>query len=312
MSARHHLRPAKTSLKMFIFAFLFSLGSQGAEIDSFTPRFKAFPDGLPAINTEVNRRIQNALKNANKISSCNHFILETVLGLELLRPFYGRIEDFINTSQRVPKYHVLFEDSVYKNLPQANLVLMTVGQTLFGFGHVVHEKELIIGSDKFGHFFDEGYWFYTDLMKDAKNIEEVLTKSEGSEEGLNGLALGGVKSYADLVANYQGMHFWSQMLKPKFKNGKPYLKCQKNKWQQIRLFDFRHYVDAGWDEGYNCSEYQSVEYEQAVLSSIAFLPLENITPSHCPISRDVCRNLILKYGKFAPKLIGPKCRGLKN
>ncbi len=279
----------------------------GAEIDSFTPRDKIFPSGFPAINLEVNKRIQKALRNANQISSCNALILEGVLGAELLSPFYGRIEDYANTSANVAKFHVFFKDSVYRNLPPFNTMLMSIGESLFNFGNVIHQGRLLIGTDKFGHFFDEGHRFYGDLKPDGSNLDEVLTTSESTEDGVYGRAVGGIKSYADLVANYHGMHFWSEILQSKFKQDRRYLKCLNNQWVQVRQFDFGDYINAAWDEGINCSEYQSAEYENAVFYTILELPVETKRPALCPIYPEECSKLVLYYGKIASKLLGPKC-----
>ncbi|MBI2520187.1 MAG: hypothetical protein HYV97_07210 [Bdellovibrio sp.] len=292
---------------MFVIVFLLSTLGQGSEIDSFTPRFRQFPDGLPAINKEVNKRITDAITMANKVSSCNILILEALLGGQLLSPFYGQIEHFANTSDNVPRFRVLFVESVYRNLPEFNFMLMSIGESLFGFGNVIHENGLLIGTDKFGHFFDEGHRFYGDLNANASNLDEVLSHSESTEDGIYGLGLGGVKSYADLVANYHGMHFWSEMLQAKFKHERRYLKCVRKQWVQIRQFNFRDYVDPAWDEGINCSQYQSVEYENAVLYSIATLPNEDMRSSRCPVYPSACTVMAHKYGRLAAKLIGPKC-----
>ncbi len=244
---------------------------------------------------------------ANQVSSCNTLILEAFLGGQLLSPFYGQIENFANTSETVPRFRVLFDESIYRNLPQINFMLMSIGESLFGFGNVIHENGLLIGTDKLGHFFDEGHRFYGDLKNDGSNLDEVLINSESTEEGIYGRALGGVKSYADLVANYHGMHFWSEILQSKFRHDRRYLKCVREQWVQIRQFNFRDYVDPAWDEGINCSEYQSAEYENAVLNTIATLPEEHLRPSRCPVSPEQCMAMVHKYGRLAPKLIGPRC-----
>ncbi len=282
-----------------------TLASEG---DSYTTRFESVADGIPGINREINERIKRGVVNTNRISSCNVLVLETFLGAELLRPFYGRIEQFANTSAQVAKTHTFFADSIYQNIPRINYLLQQIGEELFGFGTMIHEGRLVIGTDKFGHFFDEGHWFYRDLNVDSSNLEEVLHKSEATEDGVNGLTLGGVKSYADLMANYQGMHFWSEILQHKFQGEKPFLKCENQQWVHIRDFDFRDYIDAAWDEGINCNEYLTPEYERTVLSTISGLEIKQGRKLQCPIYAEECTFLAHKYGPISPMLIGPKCR----
>jgi hypothetical protein len=285
--------------------------THAAEIDSFTPRHISFPDGLPFISEEVNKRIKNGVDKANSISECNSIILQTYLAFELLRPGYGQIEQFINNSASVPKENVLFSDSVYKNIPEPHAFLFGIGEFFFPFGNVIREGRWLIGSDKFGHFMDEGYMFYLKLNADASNLREVLQSSIWSEDTYNGLTFGGIKSYGDLVANYSGMKFWSNLVGPKFISATPYLKCQNKRWKILRIFDFREYVDAGWDEAVNCSEYKSHEFSESIKTTVAKLKTQNGTNLNCPIYPLDCVELVKKYQGLTPQLISPKCINAK-
>lgn len=276
-----------------------------AEIDSYTPRHISFPNGLPVISEEVNRRIKIGVDKANSLSECNSLILQTYLAFELLRPGYGQIEQFINNSPDVPKENVLFSKSVYKNIPEFHAFLFDLGEFFFPFGNVVREGRWLIGSDKFGHFMDEGYMFYLKLDSDASNLSKVLDSSIWTEDTYNGLTFGGIKSYGDLVANYSGMRFWSNLVGKKFGTDKPYLNCVNKQWTIVRPFDFREYVDAGWDEAVNCSEYKSLEFAKSVKDSVEKLDYR------CPIFPHDCIELVNKYQALAAKLISPKCIGMK-
>jgi hypothetical protein len=297
---------------MLILILSFFLQAMAAEIDSFTPRYSDIPEGLPLLSAEVDRRIRQAVESANKVSSCDTLMLTTYLALELMRPGYGKIEQFINNSPAVFKENIPFTMSVYQNVPQPHAFLFNIGEFLFPFGYVVREGRWIIGSDKFGHFMDEGYLFYLHLNKDGSNLDAVLNRSIWTEDTYNGLTFGGVKSFADLVANYYGMRFWSQLISSKFEGDKPYLGCDNGKWIMLRAFDWREYIDAGWDEGINCNEYKSIEYEQRVQSKIDDLELKTGKRHNCPIYPNDCVELQHKFGPIASKLLQKKCLEAKK
>jgi hypothetical protein len=287
------------------FFFIINFSVISAEIDSFTPRHISFPDGLPVISEEVNRRIKNGVDKANSLSECNKLILQTYLAFELLRPGYGQIEQFVNNSPNVHRENVIFSNSVYKNIPEFHAFFFGIGESFFPFGNVVREGRWLIGSDKFGHFMDEGFMLYLKLNNKASNLPEVLDTSIWTEDTYNGLTLGGIKSYGDLVANYTGMRFWSNLVGSKFSTDKPYLSCVNKKWTILRPFDFREYVDAGWDEAVNCSEYKSFEFAKSVKESVEKLDYR------CPIYPRDCIDLVNKYQALSPKLISPMCIAMK-
>jgi len=155
-------------MKLWALIFiLFHLPVYSDEIDSFSPRYINFPDGLHVVSEEVNRRIKVAVTNANSVSNCNKLILQTYLAFELLRPTYGKIEQFVNNSDTVPKKNILFANSVYRNVPEPHAFLFGIGEVLFSFGNVVRE----------------GKWlFYLKLNDDASNLEEVLDSSIWTED----------------------------------------------------------------------------------------------------------------------------------
>ena len=69
----------------------------------------------------------------------------------------------------------------------------------------------------------------------------------------------GIFSYADLVANLNGLRFWNSILarKPdpiqKTVTVRPYIGCTNGKWKRLREFHWTDYVDPAWDEAVNCN-----------------------------------------------------------
>jgi hypothetical protein len=103
-------------------------------------------------------------------------------------------------------------------------------------------NSIFIGSDKLGHFFQQGYQYFEKYKEGASELEteEFGEKLENEEYGLgNNSAFGsGVFSFADLEANRQGLEFYKEL------NKNPHL-----------TFDINKYVNDQWNEEINKNLY---------------------------------------------------------
>src|SRR5690606_6020459 len=90
----------------------------------------------------------------------------------------------------------------------------------------------------------------------------------------------------------------------------PYVRCRNGAWDRGRDFDLAEYVDAGWDEGINCSEYRSASFEAKVMGRIRALEVRDDRPYACPVAPAECPALVAKYGPaYSPVLLHPRCAG---
>lgn len=296
-----------------------------SETDGFTLRYEEYSDGIPAIELEINRRIIQATEEANwSTPQCSEEALQHSLKKLFLRDLYGKIEGYINSSNEVPKRRILLSESIYKYIHFYENVPVRLGE--MGFGSIINTKidqeTVLIGTDKFGHFMDQGYEYYKILKGNGKPFNESLNEAfalgDQTENGIYGLVTTGVRSYGDLTANYNGLSFWSNLLLPVLPNSNPYLKCtetseNKSHWEVLRPFVASEYIDAAWDEGVNCSQYRSKSYEVAVNSAIDDLKVKMPEKRFdCPILPDACAKLAIKYGKFARRLLNPNCLAEKR
>lgn len=159
-----------------------------------------------------------------------------------------------------------------------------------------------VGADKFGHFFDQGYEYYR-KMKKTKSLQNSLDYGVQLEEGMYGLSSTGIKSYGDLVANYNGLKFWQEIVDAR----NPLVACSDGKWFVKRPFTFANFVDFGWDEGINCSEFDSA-LRKTFLANIRSLKRKNPGMEfNCPISSKACESLVKKYEAVAKYILSPKC-----
>lgn len=282
-----------------------------AETDAFTSRHMDIPDALPKLNLEVNRRIEQVLKLLNsqdKLETvCDWDELRDHLGDQLRHPIRGHIENYINKSKILPKPKFNFGQSVFKNVPFFQKIPLHVGRWLgIGFTLPIHHNGLLIGADKFGHFFDEGHYYYTMVHKWGFKFANALKWGRFLEYTFEGKGLVGVYSYADLAANYDGYRFWLDILgSPDKKIPSKLLSCAKGKWK-LSPIDLNLYISAAWDEGMNCNEYRSDSMKEGILKSVKMLEKKNGKRYRCPVYPHRIGTMVQRYTDVPTEVINPK------
>jgi hypothetical protein len=199
----------------------------------------------------------------------------------------GLLEIWANRTNEIQQTKTRYKDSVYGDvgfLDSPALWLVGIGRSIRLNGHMV-------GTDKIGHFFMQGLDYY-DRVKDGKPLDRVLVEDHG-EDGIWGVT--GVRSYADMSANYSGYLFWSSLVQGE----NPYFKCISGSgWVKQRSFSWKDYVSDAWDEGINCSEMKPAvkhKFEQR---------LKRLGLS-CPVDPERCVKLIqIEKAQF---IVSPQC-----
>jgi hypothetical protein len=95
-----------------------------------------------------------------------------------------------------------------------------------------------IGSDKLGHFFQQGFMYYENIVRKSATLQMALDWGHSTEAGGFGLATTGVYSRADLEANYQGYLFYRNL------HNNPAMN-----------FDISDYINSKWNEESHTSTY---------------------------------------------------------
>jgi hypothetical protein len=189
---------------------------------------------------------------------------------------------------------------------------------------VVNINGHLIGLDKMGHFFAEGWQYFELTQYENHTIEQALAWGKEQEAGKFGYSTTGIFSFADLVANFNGWRFWNKVLlkeddplKGVLANffNRPYITCDlqiiasiKNKkivkaWEYNSRFDLSDYVDGTWDEGNNCNSYEDPFIEEKVT-----LRTKNVDPDFsCPFIAEYCLESQEKYGYYAKYVLHPYC-----
>ena len=125
-------------------------------------------------------------------------------------------------------------ESIYGNFFQRPITLQELSPTINMFG-------VYIGTDKIGHFFQQGHEYYR-IYRDQEDqgvphdqaVHAAVKLGISQEHGLYGEGFVGVYSNADLAANFAGLHFYLNLTRPLELRGKvrpPILVVNNGRWQ---------------------------------------------------------------------------------
>ncbi|WP_413288848.1 hypothetical protein [Bdellovibrio sp. HCB337] len=292
---------------MIFFTLLFSWSVFAGEPDNFSARLDrgavvANKDISFVVNTVLERAIFEAnrrnLRSTTGISApCNKEKLNEILDEELDQNFPA-VNHYLNLSVPYAGPISVGEtpyrgDGVYKRKSfVASAKVKSDGETYY------------VGIDKVDHMFSQGSLYWRLVEKDANlpdaKIKKALELGMKQEQGPWGLKSFGVKSYADLAANYHGLFFWRDLL-----NGPtPMIVCRHGQYYLQRKFEIENYLSPAMDETINCNSYKSEEILQAI---------KRVTDARrvsCPVSAAICTKLKAKYPPEVAKMIlHPICLG---
>ena len=321
-----------------------SADSYAAEVDSITTRRVTLGNSLEAINRIFEQRIKEGIGEANEkqeywldtdhaddeieeVSDCDVDALYTELRKAVFQSFTASwglkgydLDQQLRELLARQSYSLMLNDSVYRDIGYIEGFSLNLKE----LSHVVNINGHLIGLDKIGHFFAEG-WHYYDMTQDGHHsLEQAIEWGRQKEAGLYGFSTTGIFSYADLVANFNGWRFWNKVLLKaddplrgiigNFFN-RPYVACKiqfiesfKNRkiikaWEYNSRFDLSYYIDGAWDEGNNCNSYADPVIERKVTVRIN----EADPDFSCPFDVEACSDAVDKYGYYAKYLLHPFC-----
>jgi hypothetical protein len=112
-------------------------------------------------------------------------------------------------------------------------------------------NDICVGSDKLGHFFQQGHEYFEEAHRSGKGPADAEKMGRETEAGGFGLAATGVFSNADLEANRQGLKFYEDL------NATPSM-----------TFDIAKYINVNWNEEFKPSLYEESKVAPQVWSNI--------------------------------------------
>ncbi|UCE85663.1 MAG: hypothetical protein JSU66_15235 [Deltaproteobacteria bacterium] len=297
-------------------------GAGAAEIDSVTPRAAPLRDSMGPMNAWVNARIREGVERANeRDGACDADALYEQVRRAISFPFIGhRIAEELNEAEALDRRRVRFGESIYRDLG----VFDAVSVHLKDLSAVIRLDDHLVGVDKLGHFFVEGWSYFEIAHRDRKGIATAMEWGERSERTYFGLHTTAIYSYADLSVNFEGLRFWLRLLgaeRDPLERGygfnRPYVTCSKRfvwfgkpRWRVRRRVKLSDYVTGAWDEGVNCSRYRNAEIAALVSQRIREREREDAADYQCPIEPGACVRAQARYGPHAPRLLHPRCAGV--
>lgn len=316
-----------------------------AEIDSVTTRKIALSESRSTINRIFDQRIKEGIDEANrnrveirflddlKLYQDGDYCDEEVLYRELRQAIFGsatavwglegyQLDSQLRTLLSAKSYSLPLNDSIYRDIDYIEGFSLNLKE----LSDVLNIDGNLVGVDKIGHFFAEGWRYFEMIQYDGKSLHEALNWGKQRESGLFGYTTTGIFSYADLVANFNGMRFWIKVLHKQddplqgvianlFE--RPYVTCDiqvidsikageiVKAWEYHGKFDIADFIDGAWDEGNNCNSYADPIIEEKVAKRI-----DQADPNFsCPYHKEACSSVRAKYEEFSRFLLHPDCLG---
>lgn len=327
---------------IFISVFVIRFG-HGAEIDSVTPRKLALDNSIEIINEIINQRIEEGIRNANiqqdyvedsddiadlkNNTFCDEKTLYTELRKAIFQSFtlsWGlkgyELDKQLRELLAGQSYSLSLNDSIYRDIDYIEGFSLNIKE----LSDVVNINSYLVGLDKIGHFFAQGWQYFELTEYDRKTLDQAIAWGREKETGLFGYTTTGIFSFADLVANLNGWRFWNKVLlkqndplKGAIANffSRPYVSCDiqiidsiRNRtliraWESNTQFDLADYIDGAWDEGNNCNSYADPVIEEKVTTRI-----KQVDPNFvCPLNAEYCADAQDKYGYYAKYVLHPSC-----
>jgi hypothetical protein len=246
-------------------ALSISTAASAREVDQFTDRvfqLEHLTDASPVLDARINALLHelgvrlDAARPANRAAR-DKIVYDLFQGgsNEVLAQLQTPIEDWVARDADVERYRVdrrgVYGESV-------DFDDMGLGWYV-DIAPVIRLGQFLVGVDKIGHFFGQG-WFYYHRYREIRDAEprvtaedidrRVLAYGRTLESTYLGLTGTGVYSYGDMAANWQGLRFYLVL----FEGPAPYLtRSADGTYHVARTFHFVDYVTDSWDEVQNPS-----------------------------------------------------------
>ncbi len=223
-------------------------GLKAYETDQHSNRLVPVSDSLVAMDRKVNDAIEQIAGNWKKGE--NNRAFAAAIYWELGGVYWAdKIERWAVKADEIDKYPQSRRHSIYRGMP----FWVTRVNFFFGVGRTLKLNEVMVGSDKFGHFFSQGFKYYKRDLR-GWDTERVLARGAFAERWIFGQWTSGVYSNGDLVSNYEGMLFYQSLFRGDVIEGKgAIMEWRDGRPKQLRKFTWADHVNDYWDEALNPS-----------------------------------------------------------
>lgn len=232
--------------KLFLLAFLLAAPAFGYETDQYHDREVPLADSTAVLDRRVNAALAEIAaewrgpRDERKFARAIYWKLGGPHWVDHIERFSMRSPEVA----RLPRGR-----SIYAFPPLFTSPVLF----FFGVGERLKLADVLIGSDKLGHFFSQGYKYFRRLRR-GWSEERFVTWGGRVEGWLFGQYTTRVFSNADMVANYEGLLFYRGLFEDGVLPGKgPIVAFEGGRARILRPFTFRDHVNDYWDEALNPS-----------------------------------------------------------
>jgi len=218
------------------------------ETDQYLNRLQPVEDSIELMDDYVNQHINRVVAEWQGPRNDRKLLID--IYHQMGSWFWvDKIERWAMDNPAVEKYPQKRRTSIYSGSP----VWATRVNFFFGIGNSFRVNGVILGTDKFGHFFSQGLKYYKREQRDWSS-DSLLKRGAFAERWLFGLFTTGVYANADLVANYEGMLFYKGLFNDNIVKGKHALiGWDGDRPYMQRSFTWRDHINDYWDEALNPS-----------------------------------------------------------
>ena len=235
---------------LFLAGVVFATATFGYETDPYTNRHLDIADSTTVLDREVNAAL-DAVAAAWEGGE-NEWRFVNLTHRKLGGPWpVDRLERWAMRSDEVERLPTTRRESMYGQLP----IRATRTARFFGFGRTIKLNDVLIGTDKIGHFFSQGRKFYRRYLR-YRDEREAGRRAVMTERLLFGRLMTGIFSNADLVANYEGYRFYRGLFHDGVVGDRPALMTWRDGMpERVRDFTWADHVNDFWDEALNPNAY---------------------------------------------------------
>ena len=235
------------------------------ETDQFSNRQQAIRDSASILNHQVTLAIASTIigwRGEPDEMKVVDGIYYKIGG----KHWVDKLERFAMDSGEVERLTTPPHDSIYSGHP----LYATRVAGLFGVGPTLKINNVLVGTDKLGHFLSQGWKFYRRWVR-LGDEGKAAEQSAYTERALFGQMTTGSYSNADLVANYEGFRFYRSLFEDDIVAGKPaILAWDDDHWIMQRPFDFADHVNDYWDEALNINYFDVMLYSHMKSRLLSF------------------------------------------
>lgn len=218
------------------------------ESDQYSNRFLPIEDSLEILDREVNEAVRRIAEEWEGPENRQRFAAEVWKALGGIH-WVDRIERMAMQSSEIERLPQSRKENIYSTAPlKATRVVF-----FFGVGRTIRLAGCLVGTDKLGHFFSQGFKYYRSHLH-GWSEQRIIKRGTLNERWIFGRLTTSVYSNADLVANWEGYLFYRSLFEDDIFPGKPRIvRFRNGRADVLRPFTWADHVNDYWDEALNPS-----------------------------------------------------------